>query len=363
MINLSTPSDELMKIIRIEHNKALYWLKRHYGGDAGYEKMRDKLLRDCVAASGNLASDVVEYNSKDGNKWLCFEYARYYPESFGSHCMPYAFCYYNTIGSVGAFVPGFSRDTEVKDPVSCTIYTPHFFQRFAERKGVALGSEELVKAFVESIAQVMVRTYDEESNGRCKLDVRLPDGIGRGIRREGKEDVYEVRTFLTDKQLSRKQSKDTEDVRELGDELPFEPTDMLEQRIKLAYNPKQSFQDEVDKRKRLGFDVSGINDTHMLYQTITFLFEDMGVAEQWDLEFWKRHEQNAAKSLKFFKKRMADGGEDFFFIKEFVNLAKEIAIQDGIRKFDKRKFANMFISKLFHWNEEKTQETVKMLFP
>ena len=70
MINLSTPSDELMKIIRIEHNKALYWLKRHYGGDAGYEKMRDQLLRDCVSANGNLASDVVEYNSKDGNKWL-----------------------------------------------------------------------------------------------------------------------------------------------------------------------------------------------------------------------------------------------------------------------------------------------------
>ena len=116
-------------------------------------------------------------------------------------------------------------------------------------------------------------------------------GIGRGIRREGKEDVYEVRTFLTDKQLSRKQLKDTEDVRELGDE------------------------------------------------------------------------QNAAKSLKYFKKRMTDGGEEFFFIKEFVNLAKEIAIQDGIRKFDKRKFASMFLSKLFHWSEEKTQEAVKMLFP
>ena len=51
------------------------------------------------------------------------------------------------------------------------------------------------------------------------------------------------------------------------------------------------------------------------------------------------------------------------FIKEFVNLAKEIAIQDGIRKFDKRKFANMFIMKLFHWSKEKTQEAVKMLFP
>ena len=41
MINLSTPGDELMKTIKIEHNKALYWLKRHYGGEIGYEKMRD----------------------------------------------------------------------------------------------------------------------------------------------------------------------------------------------------------------------------------------------------------------------------------------------------------------------------------
>jgi len=363
MINLSTPSDELMKTIRIEHNKALYWLKRHYGGEIGYEKMRDKLLRDCVSANGNLASDVVEYNSKDGNKWLCFEYARYYPESFGSHCMPYAFCYYNTIGSVGAFVPGFASNPEAKEPDSCTIYTPHFFQRFAERKGMTLGSVELVKAFVESIAQVMSITYDEEPNGRCKVDARLPDGIGRGIRREGRETVYEIRTFLTDKQLSRKQSKDTADVRELGDELPFEPTDMLAQRIKLTDNPVQTFQEEVEKRKRLGVDVSGINDTHILYQIITFLFEDMGIAEPWDLEFWKRHEQNTVKPLKYFMRRMADGGEDFIFIKEFVNLAKEIATQDGIRKFDKRKFATMFISKLFHWNEEQTQEAVKMLFP
>ena len=59
------------------------------------------------------------------------------------------------------------------------------------------------------------------------------------------------------------------------------------------------------------------------------------------MEFRKRHEQNAAKSLKYFKRRMADGGEALSFIKEFVNLAKEIAIQDGIRKLVGKTFGNV----------------------
>ena len=41
MLTLSTPSDQLMKELADEHEKAKYWLKKHYGGEQGYEAMRD----------------------------------------------------------------------------------------------------------------------------------------------------------------------------------------------------------------------------------------------------------------------------------------------------------------------------------
>lgn len=41
MVNLSTPSDLLMKELSAEYDKAKYWLIKHFGGEKGYEEMRD----------------------------------------------------------------------------------------------------------------------------------------------------------------------------------------------------------------------------------------------------------------------------------------------------------------------------------
>ena len=36
MINLSTPSDELWRVLLDEHDKAIYWMKKHFGGEKRY---------------------------------------------------------------------------------------------------------------------------------------------------------------------------------------------------------------------------------------------------------------------------------------------------------------------------------------
>ena len=87
MINLQTKSDELWRVLPEEHDKAIYWLKKHFGGEERYEKMRDDLLIRCRRAGWPMASEVVDYTSKRGNRWVCFEQATYYPECHGSHCM------------------------------------------------------------------------------------------------------------------------------------------------------------------------------------------------------------------------------------------------------------------------------------
>ena len=42
MVNLSTVPDVMVREIIADRAKASYWLKKHFGGEKGYEKMRDK---------------------------------------------------------------------------------------------------------------------------------------------------------------------------------------------------------------------------------------------------------------------------------------------------------------------------------
>ena len=81
MINLNTPSDVLMKELSEDREKAVFWLKKHYHGEKGYEKMRDNLLLKCKNTRQNQSSDTVEYISRNGNRWIAFEYAIYYPKA------------------------------------------------------------------------------------------------------------------------------------------------------------------------------------------------------------------------------------------------------------------------------------------
>lgn len=73
MINLHTPSEQIMKELFEDEQKAFYWLRKSYHGDKSYERMRDTLIAKCRKERKTQISDVVEYISKNGNRWMVFE--------------------------------------------------------------------------------------------------------------------------------------------------------------------------------------------------------------------------------------------------------------------------------------------------
>ena len=70
-------------------------------------------------------------------------------------------------------------------------------------------SRWMVQRFLEIIPGVMFQTTGErDPYGRLKVDCRFPGSIGRGIiRKDGP--LIEVRTYLTDPELSKKQLRET----------------------------------------------------------------------------------------------------------------------------------------------------------
>lgn len=357
MINLNTPSDILMKELSEDREKAVFWLKKHYHGEKGYEKMRENLLLKCKNTRQNQSSDTVEYISRNGNRWIAFEYAIYYPKAGSSNYMPYAFCYYETYASIGAFIPGFSTDKYQPQMNSCIIYTSHFFERFCERLGIKFRSREMVKRFVECVPHQMMAFENPDENGQMKLNVRLPGSVGRGFRRKGELNVFEVRTFLTDKHLSNKQLRETDPVRKIGDAIKFEPEDMKMMRLINSGNPIRAMYDDIKQYKDLGLDTRYMEASVEISGAITFVLLEMKVATPGNYSFWKKHGEINRQQLVDFTVRYVDKPEGFSFFEEFVKLGVDCAKRSGIKNFAKEEFVYLTLTKLYKWETAKARQT------
>jgi hypothetical protein len=252
MINLSTPSEQLLKELLSDTVKAEYWLKKQYHGEKGYQRMLDELELKCAKTRKNQKSDIVEYKSPTGNRWLVYAFCRCYAKAEVAKTTTVSFCYYETLGSIGAFFINYDKyDIDYLHPV-VIIFTSHFFQRFCERLGIEYRSRAMVQRFCEVIPGYLIYTYKEkDKNGHIRVDVRLPGSIGRGIMRSEKGAlVYEIRSYLTDKQLSKAQLRETEELRRLGDKYESEPLDVWWERIK-----PMKWEDKVDEIQK-AFDQS-----------------------------------------------------------------------------------------------------------
>lgn len=343
MINLSTPSEELWRVLVDEHEKAIYWMKKKFGGEQRYEMMRDDLLRRCGASGKPLASEVIEYTSKEGNRWVCFEQATYYPESNGANCMPLAFCYYETAASLGLFSVGYMRDYGQDVPSSILIYTPHFFQRYAERIGIKGTPRELLMQFISIAPSFTLSTMPDDDSGQEKLLLRLPGCICHVVKREGEKDVYEVRTILTDEQLSNKQSNETKDARTISDKIKYEPDELRSHRLQMSGDPVLAAWDDIKEKEALGLDMSTAKKGVSLYFLIRKIFIEMGLAKEYNIEFWQRYDSECALPIEYFLKRRKDEAETFNEPLEICSLAKNIAQRIGVKKFNKNEFARHLI--------------------
>lgn len=366
MITTTTPSDQILAEMRDEHRRVIYWMRKQFGGDKKYEKMRDALLARAVEKRESQASEPVEYKSPRGNRWIAFEYAIYYKDAHTSHTMPYAFCYYETYASVGAFIPGFLPGSEHPGEIaSCLIYTDHFFLRFCDRLGIQMRSSTMIKSFIQCVPQQMVTLMDEYGdNGLRKMYVRIPGSVGRGFVRRDNDRVYEIRTYLTDKQMNNKQLRETAPGRTAGDVVKYEPDSVRIARVLKDGNLESELESQIRQAKALGVPEDYMRRAYEYQTAITVVFMDMGIADPLDTKFWQRHGNNAAGPVFDFTERWHKQGSQPSekFLPEFVALGERIAKLDNIKKFSRNKFAYYTLKTLYQWDADKAQTCADAFF-
>lgn len=336
MINLSTPNDILHRELMADRQKSHYWLVKKLGGDKSYEKMRDRLLAEARKEKCNKISDVIEYRSTNGNRWMTYECARYYPEAKASYTTPYAFCFYETYGSVGAFIP--VKLNSMKNGIEAVlIFNSHFFHQMSERLGLKFRSPEMVRAFHEFIPSMLMKTYQDEDDGRVKLVVRLPGSIGWGFLRDGDVPVFEIRTFLSDKQLNGKQKRITENLRANADKFTYEPEEIVYKRLSDKIGRGEDIKDDLMKFKgqwtALGIPEKMFYTAFAVNMAIVTAFNTLEYKEFEDSLFLRRHFEMNGQIIADYVCTIDSDDE------RFIRLLEQCAKNMGIRKFDSQEAA------------------------
>lgn len=207
-INLSTDPKEILKTMQLELPTVTYFFKKEYGGNRKFLEYEDKSLDKCLAEEKSSITDISEYISQKGNRWLSYSFFEYFPLAKYAQAWPMSFIYYETYGSCGAFFPIFSQTKKngsngKNDKIEgVIIFTSHFFLRMSERTGKAYRSRELIQEFITT-KQTHALQVDEDGD----VIVRFLGGYGFGVLKSQSPCVMEIRTYLTDKQLSPKQRR------------------------------------------------------------------------------------------------------------------------------------------------------------
>lgn len=331
MINLSTKNNDLIKELYFDKQRTIYWLIKQMGGEKKYEQMRDNLLLKAKREKKIVTSDVVEYISKNGNRWLCFECARYYPDAYSAYTEPIVFCYYETYGSVGAFVPVKTEYNYTdKKNESCVIFNSHFFYQMSERMGLGYRSRDMIKLFIEYIPS-MVFSFRND-NGRTAIDVRLPGSIGRGFLRESDDyNVFEVRTFLADKSLSNSQKRVTKQLRENADKFNYEPEDVKMKKLMHSDNKIETLSDimlsEREKFVLCGGKEKHFDDYMNTVMGLSIVFTNMNLVKPGDRTIWERTKRPVSDLINDY----VDTPDNE---RNFVELSKKVAKVMSLKNFN-----------------------------
>ena len=266
MITLMSKKTQIWSELQSDYYKAIYWLKKQLGGDKLYDQACDRMNALAIQHRQNQLSDLIHYQSPRGNRWVTYLHARYYPEAHSSFVMPQAFCFYETIGSVGIFTPIFDTNPVKGMMYGCMVFTSHFFQRAAERLGFAYTSQECLAHFVNISSSYSLQVHPAVDGGMDAVDVRLSGAVGRGFVVSKDPLIFEIRTCLRDEQLSNKQKRVTQPLDEF-DKLKVEPNpDVL--MIQSILNPNEAVQTVMNSREAYR---SSVGDT--------VLFDRMWIAQ------------------------------------------------------------------------------------
>ena len=212
-INLSTQPADLLATMCEELPVAWYHYRKQIGSSLQYQKHEDRLLDQALEEKRSLVSDISEYISKVGNRWITYVHTEYFPQALNAMATRVSFVYYETYASCGAFFPLYappsakSRGKQKKQvPYGIVIYTDHFFLQMSNRTGKKYRSRELIREFVTTRDAHAMQTDDDGG-----LVVRFVGGYGFGKwwEQDGIR-VCQVRTYLNEKggdSLNRRQQR------------------------------------------------------------------------------------------------------------------------------------------------------------
>ena len=216
MINLSTPSNQLLAEIENDLMKLEWWIMKKKGNSVRSYKRRalaQKYRARWADERKRFIGDTTEYKSALGNRWFCYDVVQKPAGAPDIMVGIDKFIYYETLGSIGAFLPQWwtGAETMTHHP-SCLIYTSHFFQRFAERAKIPFRSRELVMAFV---SELNFKPYieDTDKDGNPILVFRMNHtGFAYAVRRKDNPLVVEVRTYLDETNMTPSKLKRYEEL-------------------------------------------------------------------------------------------------------------------------------------------------------
>ena len=295
MINLSTQPADIIKELSEDYPKAIYWAKNKDNDSIEWAKER---------RHANIQSPEVrmgpDYTSPNNNRWLIFYLVQPVGRTNQNAVSVVAFCYYETIGSIGAFclVNGdhLKRQFQVN---GCCIYASHFFRRLSERSGVPYRSKEMLMEFVTKLDRFTALFDVDELMGPGEVVINLAGGQGRGVILSRHPVVYEIRTFIPEEIYSKKQ--------QAADNL-------------LKPSHKSDKADVVE----------------MLVSHCRVLMDELGYVPSRDIDFWRRC--MACCVVDFMEaSRLWNRDSMVDCQKTYMDLLQGIAMKMGIAHFDPMK--------------------------
>ena len=201
-VNLSTEPADIIATMAAEMSAVRYQKRKAYGGTRKYEAWKEEQYEKSLHEKHSIISELTEWISQVGNRWVMYSSWEYFTEQESVLPCNAAFIYYETLNSCGAFFPLVDEGCRVV--TGAIIFTSHFFERLSERARIPFRSKAMIQEFIS--CQFMRSTTSRDEDG-AEAYLRFRNGFGIGKVRSAKPYVVEVRTFLTEDQLSPAQRK------------------------------------------------------------------------------------------------------------------------------------------------------------
>lgn len=263
---------------------------------------------------------------------MVYECVQYIKETNAAMTKTIAFCFYETVGGIDAYIPLNLGVSNSGGSQGCLIFTSHFFSRFSERAEVEHFDADMLQRFINALFHFTINLYKKE--GESRVDIKLSGSIARGIKRKGQENIFEIRTFLKDAQLSNSQKRHTDNLHDSVGEGVFIPDKARADRIQQSENHEKAFNQEMQDMKTLfcrqGGDPEQFDYMMKVGVWLPNVWIRMGYGDLLSKEFLQRH---ALVNRDFINDFTGKGCPK----SQFADLVKACSQNMKLKSFDRQK--------------------------